>query len=124
MSIQSVSNVSFGATTKNGNDYKKTHAATIAGTAVGGATGFSLAYTGAKTLKTVAGKKEYILGMKNMLKNMPTLFKGKNAKIIKGSIAAVTVASALVGLGIGAGTNKIINHNKAAKADKAAAKAE
>lgn len=131
MSIQAMSNVSFGATTKNGNDYKKTHVATIAGTAVGTGIGGLGVYNLTKLMK-----KEPIIkrAMTTTLTDLRRVFmeggktKAQATKMMnrtfKSGIALGVVSWALVGLGIGAGINKIINNHKAAKVDKATAKAE
>ncbi len=117
MSIQAVS---FGktVTTKKGNEYKKTHAGTIAGAAVGlGLTGVEL-YKLTKTskLKRIIAD-AYSKLKETMPKEQAAKFAKRTAKAGLGVGIAVTV---LAYLGLGALVNKGINHYRAKSADKAA----
>lgn len=110
MTIQSVSNVSFGAVSKKGNEYKKSHAATITGAAMG-----AMGATGVALNRNMLKKSFALMADAGAPKFIQTL-----AKNPKTAIVVWAATSFLVWLGIGAGINKIVNHNKAAKADKAA----
>lgn len=122
MSIQSVS---FGKTitTKNGNEYKKTHAATITGAAVGAGLG---TINSSRFVNSMAGKREiakiYSALKETMSKTEAKRFTKYSA--IPGSIAAGAALTGTIGLGLGALVNKAINHHKAKVADKKAAAAE
>lgn len=114
--------VSFGATTKSGNQYKKTHVGTIAGATAGA---LYAAYDLSKTMKMLkAGKAKKLLRalveMRNNImksgcsKEAATKFTSRYAKSSIGAAAAVLV---LAGLGLGAAVNKVINKHRAEKAD-------
>lgn len=134
MSIQALSNnnVSFGhtKTTKKGNEYKKTHAATRTGLAVGVAAAGYGAYSVKLAVKQPQSKRaiqNYILQVREsfMQSGMTKNVAGKVAKnLYKGTLGVVLGGIALTGLVLGAVTNKIINHHRASKADKAAQQAQ
>lgn len=126
MSIQAVS---FGktVTTKKGNEYKKTHAGTITGAALGlAATGINV-YKLNKLRKTSVIKR-MIGGMYSTYKakaKMPKLQAAKAAKRTAKASVALYIAIPLLGyFGLGALVNKAVNHYRAKAADKAAAQAE
>ncbi len=131
MSIQSISNVSFGAKTQKGNEYKKSHVGTIAGTVAGAGTGVYGAYKFGSLMKKNSGFKKAIMpalaDIRNILMEAGKT-KAQATKKLKSMIKAGHIANTLtwtlIGLGIGALVNKAINHAKANKADKAAAKAQ
>lgn len=125
MEIQAVS---FGqkAVTKNGNEYQRTSKATKIGAGVGAAWGVlnasAMGYMAAKNELPTGLKKIFLNTYKTLREFLPIAeaknLTKRNAKIslaigIPMGIAVVT----LIGLGIGAAVNKIINHKRAAKAD-------
>lgn len=119
MSIQPIS---FGATTKKGNHYKKTHIGTVAG-ALAGATAIAIEARALKNAKIpVSSLRPIINKMYNLQKN--GLGRDIARKITKASAKTgfySGIASiGLVCLAAGAGINKIINAIKAKKADKIA----
>lgn len=131
MTIQAVS---FGQTavTKNGNEYQRTNTATKIGTGVGAAYGV----LNASAAGYMAAKNDLPKGFKNMFLNsykaLRELLPAKEAKNLVKRNAKMSVAIGipmgiivytLVGLGIGAAVNKVINHKRAAKADAAAKQA-
>ena len=120
MSIQAVS---FGATTKKGNNYKKTHAGTIAGTAVGTLAAAGTAYTAVKKFQPGIQLLRQLKDHKDKLINAG-IDPAKARKILNVSLGVGKVAGVAAAFGIclaiGAGINKIINHVRANKADKAA----
>ncbi len=120
MSIQAVS---FGATTKKGNEYKKTHAGTITGLAVGvGLAGLNAGMIKKSPAVKKAIQESLVHTRANLIANGLTKLKATKLAKMSGKIG-VFVALALnvlAGLAVGAGINKIINHAKAKKADKAA----
>lgn len=127
MSIQSVS---FGktVTTKNGNEYKKSHAGTIAGAAAGFGVGAFSAYSCVKPKVSRNIKRELAKAYIQLKQIVP---KETALKLTKKVTLPVSLATAVgiwtvAGLCIGALVNKAINHHKAKVADKkaAAAKAE
>lgn len=121
MSIQSVS---FGktVTTKNGNEYKKTHAGTITGAALGAGFGSYVAYH-AKTPVSMDLKRQYVKTYKRLKETMPKKealkFMKKVAIPVGVAIGSVIAAGTIFGLG--ALVNKAINHHRAKVADKKAA---
>lgn len=122
MSIQAVS---FGktVTTKKGNEYKKTHAGTIAGAVAGlGVTGINV-YNLNKLRKTSVFKRmigQMYSSYKTKAK-MPKVQAAKAAKLSAKASAALYIAVPLLGyFGLGALVNKGINHYRAKAADKAA----
>lgn len=125
MSIQSVS---FGktVTTKNGNEYKKSHAGTITGAAAGFGVGTFLVYNCVKPKAPMAIKrslaKAYIQ-LKQIVPKQTALKLTKKVTFPLSLATAVGVYTA-AGLGIGALVNKAINHHKAKVADKKAATAK
>ncbi|MBS4759778.1 MAG: hypothetical protein KHX03_03660 [Clostridium sp.] len=123
MSIQAVS---FGAKTQKGNEYKKTHAGTITGLAVG--TGYAgLCSYGIAKNPEVKNKIARILvkTRQDLMSNGLTKeVANKYTKFTRKAGISLTVASAiLVGLGIGAAVNKVINKNRAKQADQKAEQA-
>ena len=125
MSIQSVS---FGQTitTKNGNEYKKTHAGTIAGAAAGLGVGTCSVYNCVKPKVKMEIKRELA---KAYIQLKQIVSKEKALKITKKVTLPVSLATAVgiwtvAGLGLGALVNKAINHHRAKVADKKAAAAE
>ena len=120
MSIQAVS---FGATTKKGNNYKKTHAGTIAGAAVGTLAAADIAYTAIKKFQPDIQLLRKLKECKDKIINVginPAKAR-KMVNVALGTGKGIAVAAVFgICLAIGAGVNKIINHVKAHKADKAA----
>ena len=126
MAIQAVS---FGKTavTKNGNEYQRTSKATKIGAGVGATWGIlnssAMVYMAAKNKMPQQFKNIYLNTYKALRENNLTREIAKNTvkKSAKTAIAiAIPMAVAfttIVGLGIGAAVNKIINHKRAAKAD-------
>ena len=122
MSIQPIS---FGATTKNGNHYKKTHAGTILG-AVAGVTSIACDLKNAQKIKLPTNILKILVN--NMQKMTSQNIDRQIAKNIAlnsfktGAIGGIITAG-LILFGIGAGINKIANAIKAKKADNAAKQA-
>ena len=119
MSIQAVS---FGATTKKGNLYKKTHVGTIAG-AVAGATSIAMNLNNVRKIKM---PKSALQPLVKHLQKMTEagITKQSAKKIILNSLKTGMIGGA-VGIGLilfggGAAINKLINRNRANAADKAA----
>ena len=126
MAIQAVS---FGqkAVTKNGNEYQRTSKATKIGAGVGATWGIlnssAMVYMAAKNKMPQQFKNIYLNTYKALRENnftreiaKNTVKKSAKAAIAIGVPTGIAVAT-LIGLGIGAAVNKIINHKKAAKAD-------
>jgi len=118
MSVNSVNSVAFTgktATTKNGNEYKKTNAGKI----IGGIT--SAAAVG--TLAVIAPKSPEFKTVLSMIAHSIRVA-APNIKNIRGAVLGTLAATAasVVALAVGQGTltDKIINHNRAKKADKEA----
>ena len=120
MSIQAVS---FGktVTTKKGNEYKKTHAGTITGAALGlVATGINV-YNLNKLRKTYELKRIIADAYSKLKTAMPKEQAAKIAKLSVKTPAALSIAIPLFGyFGLGALVNKAVNHYRAKAADKAA----
>ena len=121
MSIQAVS---FGktVTTKKGNEYKKTHAGTIAGAAVGlGAAGVNV--YNLKKLRKTSVFKRMIGQMYSTYKTKAKMPKEQAAKAAKRtaktSIGIYIAMPLLAALALGALVNKAVNHYRAKAADKA-----
>ena len=126
MAIQSVS---FGKTavTKNGNEYQRTSKATKIGAGVGATWGIlnssAMVYMAAKNKMPQQFKNIYLNTYKALRENGVDLNLAKNT-VKKSAKAAIAIGvptgitfTTIVGLGIGAAVNKIINHKRAAKAD-------
>lgn len=132
MAIHAVSNnnVSFGhiKTTKKGNEYRKTHAATRTGLAIGLLGASVAAYQMKKTFNAPDIKRmiaEKVVGLRNHLMSaFPSATKAQAGKLAKLGSKAVFAAPAvfilLGNLAIGASVNKIINHRRAKAVDKQA----
>ena len=123
MSIQAVS---FGKTlkTKNGNEYKKTHAGTITGAVLGlGITGTSL-YNMNKNSKLKGELKRIIGKAYSKLKtNMPKEKAAKFAKLQTRTGVVIGLSTVLfTWLGLGALANKFINKKIANATDNAVLK--
>ena len=122
MSIQSVS---FGktVTTKNGNEYKKTHAGTITGAALGAGFGSYVAYSGIKGSATMEIKRAFVPTYAKLKTIMPKekALKMMKKAVIPGGIALGSAIAAATIFGLGALVNKAINHHRAKVADKKAA---
>lgn len=119
MSIQSIS---FGATTKKGNNYKKTHAGVITGSVVGA----SLAANGIKNAKTMK-MPIYLLRIlgeqkQSAIQNGFTANEAKSLikKSLKTGMAANIITTALFCIALGTGIDAYINNKRAKKADKLA----
>ena len=123
MSIQAVS---FGKTlkTKNGNEYKKTHAGTITGAVLGlGITGTSL-YKMNKNSK-LKGELKRIIGQaySKLKTNMPKEKAAKFAKLQTKTGVAIGLSTVLfTWFGLGALVNKFINRKIANATDNAVLK--
>lgn len=126
MAIQAVS---FGKTavTKNGNEYQRTSKATKIGAGVGAAWGLlntsTTVYKAARNKMPQQFKNIYLNTYKALRENNFTREIAKNT-IKKSAKTAIAIGipmgiafTTIVGLGIGAAVNKIINHKRAAKAD-------
>ena len=118
MSIQPIS---FGATTKNGNHYKKTHVGTIMAAVAGASIACDL-----KNIRKVKVPKTML---KPIVENMQKLVNNGFAKPVAKKITINSLRTGIVGgivsvglilFGVGAGINKIANAIKAKKADNAA----
>lgn len=133
MTIQALSNsnVSFGhtKTTKNGNEYKKTHTATRVGLGVGLAGAGFGGYCANRAIKDTGFKramaealvdvrKEFMSGKFPMSKTGATKFAKACFPTGMGIVLGGIV---LLGLSVGALVNKAINHHRAKAADNAAA---
>lgn len=120
--------VSFGQTavTKNGNEYQRTSKATKIGAGVGATWGL----LNASAMGYMAAKNDLPKGFKNTFLNsyraLREFYPAAEAKnLVKRSakmsfamgIPMGIIGSTLIGLGIGAAVNKVINHRRAAKAD-------
>lgn len=127
MAIQAVS---FGqkAVTKSGNEYERTSKATKIGAGIG--LGYGLLNSGVAGYKMATKnppkkvKNQLLNTYKNLRQSL--YFSPEEAKNVVQRTAKAGVAiglpvniavSTLIGLGIGAAVNKIINHKRAAKAD-------
>lgn len=126
MAIQAVS---FGKTavTKNGNEYQRTSKATKIGAGVGATWGLlnasTTVYLAARNKMPQQFKNIYLNTYKALRENNFTREIAKNT-VKRGAKAAIAIGIpmgiavvTLIGLGIGAAVNKIINHKRAAKAD-------
>ncbi len=121
MAIQAIS---FGRTetTQKGNEYKKTHAGTIAGTIAGLGFGAADAYAASKKplIKKITAQ-----GYSRYKELMPKEAAAKYAKLtLKCGFALGVAMWVLAGLGAGALVNKVINKGLANNADKKAAAQE
>ena len=106
-----VSSVSFAgrlAQTKKGNTYEKTNTGKRIGTVVGLAGGGAAACTGVVQFCSALTASKFLKG-------------GKAVAATYGILAAVAAAGALIGRGLGAIPDAIINHSRKEKADNKAA---
>lgn len=120
--------VSFGQTavTKNGNEYQRTSKATKIGAGVGATWGVlnasAMGYMAAKNELPQKYKNIFLNSYKALRKILPIeeakYVAKRNAKIsLAIGLPMGIIGSTLIGLGIGAVVNKVINHRRAAKAD-------
>ncbi len=109
ISVQPIKTLSFGAKTRNGNDYKKSQIGKLSGLVAGaGFAGYGL-YKGIKQGVFKEGFKEF----------------GKQGKLAKNFVLAFTIGVfALTGLGLGAIVDAIINSVRRNKADEKAEEAK